>query len=87
MSLQEKLDAFKAQFESGGPPYNIPREAIAAMHRATEELSSSGIMDHLLKVGDRAPDFVLPNYEGKLFDSREARRTKPLVVSFYRGVW
>ena len=87
MSLQEKLDAFKAQFESGGPPYNVPREAIELMHRATDELRSSELADRALKVGDRAPDFVLPDYEGKLFDSQEARRAGPLVVSFYRGVW
>jgi hypothetical protein len=87
MSLQEKLDAFKAQFESGGPPYNVPPEAVAVMHRATDELRSSGLADRALGVGDRAPDFVLPDYEGKLFDSRAARRTGPLVVSFYRGVW
>jgi hypothetical protein len=87
MSLQEKLDAFKAQFESGGPPYNVPREAIDIMHRATDELRSSGMMDRTLRVGDRAPDFVLTDYEGKPFDSQAARRTGPLVVSFYRGVW
>lgn len=87
MSLQEKLDAFKAQFDSGGPPYNVPPEAVAIMHRATDELRSSGITDRTLRVGDRAPDFVLPDYEGKLFDSQAARRTGPLVVSFYRGVW
>ena len=87
MSLQGKLDAFKAQFDSGGPPYNVPREAIDIMHRATEELRSSGIAERALKVGDRAPDFVLTDYEGKLFDSQAAQRSRPLVVSFYRGVW
>ena len=87
MSLQEKLDAFKAQFESGGPPYNVPAEAVALMHRAQDEIHSSGMVDRALKVGDRAPDFVLPGFEGKLFDSQAARRTGPLVVSFYRGVW
>ncbi len=87
MSLQEKLDAFKAQFESGGPPYNVPPDAVAIMHRATDELRSSGITDRTLRVGDRAPDFVLPDYEGKLFNSQAVRRTGPLVVSFYRGVW
>ncbi len=87
MSLQEKLDAFKAEFESGGPPYNVSPEAVATMHRATEELRSSELADRALKVGDRAPDFVLPDYEGKLFDSQAARRARPLVVSFYRGIW
>jgi hypothetical protein len=87
MSLQEQLDAFKAEFESGGPPYNASPEVVATMHRATEELRSSGLADRALKVGDRAPDFVLPDFEGNQFDSREARRAGPLVVSFYRGVW
>lgn len=67
MSLQEKLDTFKAQFESGDPPYNVPREAIALMHRATEELRSSDLADRTLKVGDRAPDFVLPDYLKELY--------------------
>jgi len=87
MSLQEKLDAFKANFESGGPPFNVPREAIDTMHRATGELVSSGIMEGVLKVGDRAPDFTLPDYQGVLFDSRAARLRGPLVIDFYRGVW
>ncbi len=68
-------------------PTMSPREAIDIMHRATEELRSSGLADRALKVGDRAPDFVLPDYEGKQFDSGEARQGRPLVVSFYRGVW
>ncbi len=28
MSLQQKLNDFKAQFESGGPPYNAPKAVI-----------------------------------------------------------
>lgn len=64
MSLQEKLDALKAKFESGGPPYNSSREDVDIMHRATGELRSSGIMDKVLKAGDRAPDFVLPSALG-----------------------
>ena len=42
MSLQAKLDAFKADFEAGKPPYNVPYSVIETMHRATAELRSSG---------------------------------------------
>ena len=42
MSLQAKLDAFKADFEAGKPPYNVPPSAIEAMHRATAELIAFG---------------------------------------------
>lgn len=87
MSLREKLDSFKANFESGGPPYNMSREAIDTMHAATEELLKSGIIKHALKAGDRAADFILTDYQGKLFDSRKVRQSGPLVIGFYRGVW
>jgi hypothetical protein len=50
MSLQRELDAFKAAFESGGPPYNVSRERIEIMHRATEELRRSGLAERALKV-------------------------------------
>jgi hypothetical protein len=42
MSLQAKLDAFKADFEAGKPPYNVPPSVIETMHRATAELIESG---------------------------------------------
>jgi hypothetical protein len=38
MSRQQRLDAFKATFESGDPPYNVTRDGIETMHRATENL-------------------------------------------------
>src|SRR5207253_228569 len=38
MSLQEKLDAFKADFEAVKPPYNVPPAVIETMHRATASL-------------------------------------------------
>jgi hypothetical protein len=40
-TLKKRLGEFKRTFESGAPPYNAPREAIAAMHRATGELKAS----------------------------------------------
>ena len=41
MSLQAKLDAFKADFEAGKPPYSVPPSVIETMHRATAELIAS----------------------------------------------
>lgn len=42
MSQQATLDAFKADFEAGNPPYNVPPEVIQTMHRATAELIAGG---------------------------------------------
>ncbi len=82
MSLQEKLAAHKAAFIAKVPP-----ESLALMRRATEELRNSGILDNVLKVGDRAPSFTLPNTAGERVSSDELLRHGPLIITFYRGVW
>ena len=82
MSLQTKLDSMREQAKS-----RIPPDAWAIMHRATEDLRTSGIMDSVLKVGDRAPDFTLNDQRGDTISSSALRAKGPLVVSFYRGVW
>jgi peroxiredoxin len=87
MSLQAKLDTFKADFEAGKPPYNVPRSVIETMHRATAELIASGAANRAKKVGDKAPGFSLKDPEGKIVSSAELLKKGPLIVSFYRGVW
>lgn len=82
MSLQEKLDAFKARFEATASP-----EAVALMHRATDDLRRSGIMERVLRVGDKAPHFELLNARGEIVSSRYLLAKGPLIISFYRGVW
>jgi peroxiredoxin len=87
MSLQAKLDAFKADFEAGNPPYNVPRAVIEIMHRATAELIASGAAQRARKAGDVAPSFSLRDPEDNIVSSDELLKKGPLVVSFYRGVW
>ena len=86
-SLQSRLDEFKRSFESGAPPYNAPHEAIEKMHRATAELKASGIEDHALTVGDRAPNFTLFNHDHVQVSSNDLLHDGPVVVSFFRGHW
>ena len=86
-SLQDRLDEFKKVLESGAPPYNVPREAIEKMHRATAELKASGIEDRALKVGDRAPNFTLFNQDHVQVALNDFPREGPLIISFFRGHW
>jgi peroxiredoxin len=87
MTLQAKLDAFKADFEAGKPPYNVPRAVIETMHRATKELIDSGAAGRALKAGDKAPLFTLKDPEGHSVSSASLLADGPLIISFYRGVW
>ncbi|GHD00156.1 peroxiredoxin-like family protein [Novosphingobium pokkalii] len=87
MTLQAKLDAFKADFQAGKPPYNVPPEVIQTMHRATAELIASGAAARALKAGEKAPAFTLNDPDGQPVSSADLLAKGPLVVSFYRGVW
>lgn len=40
-----------------------------------------------LKLGDKAPDFALPNGDGKLVLLSEYTQRSPVVLVFYRGFW
>ena len=87
MTLQARLDAFRADFEAGRPPYNVPRSVIETMHRATAELRASGLADRALAAGQCAPAFTLNDPGGALVSSADLLARGPLVLSFYRGVW
>lgn len=87
MTLQAKLDAFKADFKAGKPPYNAPADIHPIMERATAELIASGASDKALKVGDKAPLFTLKDPDGHPVSSAESLAKGPLVLTFYRGVW
>jgi peroxiredoxin len=87
MALQDRLDAFKADFVSGRLSFKPTQERLDAMQRATAELIQSGQAQRAKKAGDLAPQFTLLDPDGKQVSSRELLARGPLVISFYRGVW
>ena len=82
MSLQDKLDAFKADFEGKKAPPHV----VAIMHRATADLIATGQAERAAKAGATAPKFELPDVNGKMIGSAALLAHGPLVVTFYRGV-
>lgn len=82
MELQQKLNALKKGFEA-----QAPKEAVEIMHRATDDLRDSGILEQTVKVGDQAPDFSLRNANGQEFRLQELLAEGFVVLSFYRGKW
>ena len=54
--LAEQLETIRQ-----GVDNRVPPDKRAIMHRATADLRASGIMDHVIKVGDRLPPFTLKN--------------------------
>jgi peroxiredoxin len=82
MTLQDKLDDITAQTRNLVQP-----ERLELNERAIAELFASGIEDKLLKAGEPAPAFALPDANGKLVRSADLLALGPLVVCFFRGRW
>jgi hypothetical protein len=82
MSLRSELSALRTRLEAGRPP-----EVVAAMHRAVDELRASDAHARVLRVGDPAPAFALPDAYGAMVESRALLATGSLVATFYRGRW
>lgn len=87
MSLQDRLDAFKADLKAGRLPFKPTAQQLDAMQRATMALIAGGQASRALKTGDRAPAFILNDPDGKPVASSDLLAKGALAVSFYRGVW
>jgi peroxiredoxin len=76
-------------------PIDPSTETLSSFHMLdirTDRLLSSwlreaGVPDGALKANEPAPDFLLPEANGKLVSSLELRQTAPLIVTFVYGTW
>ena len=50
-------------------------------------LRDARVPDGALKVNEPAPDFLLPEANGKLVSSLKLRQTAPLIITFVYGTW
>ena len=82
MSLQDDLDALRAEFVRSAPP------ARAELYDAkVGELRLTFPIKKALKTGDYVPDFTLQNPSGRSVSLAGLLRGGPAVVTFYRGGW
>ncbi len=82
MNLQQRLDRLREGFEKQAAP-----EAVALMHRVTDDLRNSGMTDRVLKEGQTAPPFELENSHGNLVSLGGLLQRGPVVITFFRGHW
>ena len=82
MGLEQQLAAFKAEFARTAP---AGRQAL--YEAKIEELRASFAMKAAIGIDDQAPDFRLPDAQGKPVSLADMLRRGPAVVTFYRGGW
>lgn len=59
----------------------------ASYHQLVGWLREIGVAGSALKVGEPAPDFLLPDADGNLVSSARLRDRGPVVLSFFQGGW
>jgi peroxiredoxin len=81
-TLAEQLDARKAKFVEMATP-----ERIAAAENAISEVADSGILDKAINLGDKAPNFTLPDALGNSVSLYDELAKGPVILTWYRGSW
>lgn len=82
MSLQVELEELYNGFTKKVPP-----EIVNVMLDATRRLADTGIAQNSIKVGEKAPEFELPNVKGQSVNLQSLLEQGPVVLNFYRGGW
>ena len=81
-TLADQLDARKSKFIEMAPP-----ERVAAAEGAIADVADSGILDKAINLGDKAPDFTLPDALGNSVSLYEQLAKGPVILTWYRGSW
>jgi len=82
MRLQQQLDAFKSEFAR-----TAPTGRPALYEAKIEELRASFALERAIRTGDLAPDFTLPDAQGRDVSLSSLLEAGSAVVTFYRGGW
>lgn len=65
----------------------LPAEALNVFDSDAQALQTTHKAILKLKVGDKAPDFSLPNAVGKTVKLSELLKNGKVILTFYRGTW
>jgi polyisoprenoid-binding protein YceI/peroxiredoxin len=81
-TLAEQIATFRERSSKKGRSPEIAK----ALEKASAEIAAQGGIDGL-KPGDTAPDFLLPDANGKPVSLYQQLKKGPVVLAFYRGAW
>ncbi|MFD2938959.1 peroxiredoxin-like family protein [Flavobacterium notoginsengisoli] len=80
--LANQIEILNAEFSK-----QVPQEILTVFQKSIEDLQSQNIEKNSLKVGDKIPDFCLPNANHEIICSENILKKGKMIVAFYRGSW
>ena len=81
MSMNQEAAEFKSKVQE------MLGEKFSILTADMERVQASGVIGAALKVGQKAPDFTLPDAFGNPVSLSALLVSGPVVISFYRGEW
>jgi peroxiredoxin len=82
MKLKEQIAGFNQQAVK-----KLPAELFKLSHQEWEKIAATKITETALRVGDKVPDFTLPDGNGNPVSIAELLKKGNVVISFARGTW
>ncbi|MEA9414176.1 peroxiredoxin-like family protein [Flavobacterium sp. PL02] len=65
----------------------LPTEVLEIFSKSIEELKTQGIEESSIGIGERFPDFSLPNTNDETIELKELLKNGKVIVAFFRGSW
>ena len=82
MSLKVECEAVIQQFTN-----DLPQEVMDSLTGFIGRLVESGLAENAINVGDKAPEFNLPDIHGNQTKLSDLLKQGPVVINYYRGGW
>ncbi|MGV0923699.1 peroxiredoxin-like family protein [Empedobacter tilapiae] len=65
----------------------LPTEVLEVFGKSIQDLKSSEIEEKSIAIGERFPDFNLPNTTNEIIELKELLQNGKVIVAFFRGNW
>ncbi|KIC00647.1 alkyl hydroperoxide reductase [Flavobacterium sp. JRM] len=65
----------------------LPIEVLEIFSKSIEELKDQSIEESSIGIGERFPDFCLPNTNDETIELKELLKNGKVIVAFFRGSW
>ncbi len=87
MATEQDTPTLQQQIADFQSKRNTPAPISNALAQGTQDLIASGIADHSVQQGMKAPNFSLPDVNGEQVQLSLLLTKGPIVLIFYRGGW
>lgn len=65
----------------------LPTEVLEVFGKSIQDLKANGIAESSIDIGEKFPDFTLPNTNDEMVELKKLLKNGKVIVAFFRGSW